>query len=504
MYAIYTRQSVDKKESISIEAQIEYCKKEILDKNHYKIYTDKGYSGKNTKRPDFEKMIGDIQNNIISKVIVYRLDRISRSIIDFANIIKMFQDYNVEFISSTEKFDTSTPIGRAMLYIVLVFAQLERETIQERIVENYYLRGSKGYFLGGRIPYGFNKKETTINNKKTNMLVENPTQLNIVKEMYNLYATTNMSLGQICNYFNEKRILSADNKNWDSSKISRMLKSPLYVKADADIYMYYKDKGCIITNELSDFKGINGCFMFGKRPMNERKYTNVKDHILVIAPHEGAIDSIIWLKCQYKLDNNRQIKNSGKGKYSWLSGIIKCGYCNYATTVNTFKNYKYFKCRGKYNYKICNGHSRVIRVENIEDIVEKFLLNHIEKHEKISGNQIVETGNENTKVNEAKLRLIEIENQIENLINQIAEGNEITIKYINQKISNLDNKKSILQEEIKQYTANKSIIDNEKIFKKAKMWDKLFLEEKKQICMEYINKVFIMDDKIEIEWRILL
>ena len=115
--AIYARQSVDKKDSISIESQIEFCKYELKGGN-CKEYTDKGYSGKNTDRPKFQELVRDIKRGLIAKVIVYKLDRISRSILDFANMMELFQQYDVEFVSSTEKFDTSTPMGRAM-YLAL-------------------------------------------------------------------------------------------------------------------------------------------------------------------------------------------------------------------------------------------------------------------------------------------------------------------------------------------------------------------------------------------------
>ena len=129
--AIYGRQSVDRKDSISIESQIEFCKYELRGGN-FRKYTDKGYSGKNTDRPKFQEMMADIRRGLIKRVVVYKLDRISRSILDFATMMETFQEYNVEFVSSTEKFDTSTPMGRAMLNICIVFAQLERETIPLR------------------------------------------------------------------------------------------------------------------------------------------------------------------------------------------------------------------------------------------------------------------------------------------------------------------------------------------------------------------------------------
>lgn len=142
--ALYGRQSIDKKDSVSIETQFEKCEG-ICELNGWqsKKYSDKGYSGKDTDRPDFQKLIKDIESGYIKRVIAYRLDRISRSISDFANLLNFFEKYNVTFISATENFDTSSPLGRAMIYIIMVFAQLERETIAERITDNYYFRAKQ-------------------------------------------------------------------------------------------------------------------------------------------------------------------------------------------------------------------------------------------------------------------------------------------------------------------------------------------------------------------------
>lgn len=118
---IYARQSVDRKDSISIESQIDFCKYELKG-GSCRVFKDKGYSGKNTDRPEFQKLLGEIRKGKVRRVVVYKLDRISRSILDFANMMELFQEYDVEFVSSTEKFDTSTPMGRAMLNICIVFA----------------------------------------------------------------------------------------------------------------------------------------------------------------------------------------------------------------------------------------------------------------------------------------------------------------------------------------------------------------------------------------------
>ena len=137
MDAIYARQSVDRTDSISIESQIELCRYELRGRPA-KTYADRGYSGKNTERPAFQELMADMRRGLIGKVVVYKLDRISRSILDFSSMMDTFAQYGVEFVSTTEKFDTSSPIGRAMLNICIVFAQLERETIQKRVADAYF------------------------------------------------------------------------------------------------------------------------------------------------------------------------------------------------------------------------------------------------------------------------------------------------------------------------------------------------------------------------------
>ena len=131
---IYARQSVDRKDSISIESQIDFCKYELKG-GSCRVFKDKGYSGKNTDRPEFQKLLGEIRKGKVRRVVVYKLDRISRSILDFANMMELFQEYDVEFVSSTEKFDTSTPMGRAMLNICIVFdAYFLRQTADRPLV----------------------------------------------------------------------------------------------------------------------------------------------------------------------------------------------------------------------------------------------------------------------------------------------------------------------------------------------------------------------------------
>ena len=153
MDAIYARQSVEKADSLSVQGQIDLCKKQAGE--DFGVYQDRGFSGKNTNRPAFQRMMEDVEKGAIRKIIVYRLDRFSRSIADFGRLWEVLKKHGVEFVSINETFDTSTPMGRAMLNIIMVFAQLERETTAERVRDNYDQRVKLGAWPGGPAPFGF-------------------------------------------------------------------------------------------------------------------------------------------------------------------------------------------------------------------------------------------------------------------------------------------------------------------------------------------------------------
>lgn len=249
--AIYARQSVDRPDSISIESQIEFCKYELKGGN-FKEYKDKGYSGKNTLRPQLQQLLSDIRKGEIAKVIVYKLDRISRSILDFSNMMELFQEYQVEFVSSTEKFDTSTPMGRAMLNICIVFAQLERETIQKRVSDSYYSRSQKGFRMGGRPPYGYRLQEITMQGIHTKCLAEVPEQAAHVRKIFEMYEKPETSYGDITRYFSEKGILFYG-KDLIRPMVAQLLRNPVYVRADKEIYRFFKSQGTVIVNGEEEF-----------------------------------------------------------------------------------------------------------------------------------------------------------------------------------------------------------------------------------------------------------
>ncbi len=486
--ALYSRQSVEKLDSISIESQLEYCKYETHG-NPYREYIDKGYSGKNTNRPAFEQMLEDIKQGLISRVIVYKLDRISRSILDFANMMDIFTKYNVEFISSTEKFDTSTPIGRAMLNICIVFAQLERETIQKRVTDAYYSRCKRGFYMGGRIPYGFNKTDTIIDGVKTSMYIPINEETEQIKIMFSMYKNPENSLGDIIRFFKDNNIKHLRGSCWNSARISEILKNPIYVKADADIYNFFKSIGVNIINPVSEFAGFNACYLY-KGKKNE-------DKELVIAPHKGIIPSSDWIKCRIRCLNNRQSTRTCKAKNSWLVGKVKCGRCGHSLSIakSNTKWHRYFICGTALATKKvkCIGTGGTIYA----DILEEYILNAIKKRlsefETLSKHE-----KPNSKISKNKIRIAEIDKEIDDLISNVAGANSILMEYINNKIDKLDNERKQLENISFTYSkSNKYIISNH-----VQKWEQISFEDKQSIVDILIKVIKISDGKIEIIWNI--
>jgi DNA invertase Pin-like site-specific DNA recombinase len=364
--AVYARQSVDKADSISIESQIEFCKYELKG-DEFREYRDKGYSGKNTDRPRFRQLLHDIDDGLIARVVVYKLDRISRSILDFANMMELFRKYDVEFVSSTEKFDTSTPMGRAMLNICIVFAQLERETIQTRVTDTFYSRCTRGLRMGGRAPYGYRTEQFMLDGIRTKRLVAYPDEAEQIRRMFEIYADPQSSYGDILRAFTGMGGLGE--KTVGPSLLARMLRNPVYVMADLSVFEFFEAHGAVIANEANDFSGTNGCYLYRGRDNNPEGIDDINGQLLVLAPHEGLVPPALWLACRRKLMTNMTIQSTRKPKNTWLAGKIKCGLCGYALlSMANPSDIRYFRCSKRANSKSCPGCGK-LRVTELETVI---------------------------------------------------------------------------------------------------------------------------------------
>jgi DNA invertase Pin-like site-specific DNA recombinase len=508
--AIYTRQSVDKKDSLSIETQIEECKQNLTQDEIARstVFTDRGFSGKNTDRPDFQQMMEFVRAGAIKKIIVYKLDRISRSILDFSNMYAEFEKYGMEFYSCLERFDTSTPLGKAMLFIIAVFAEMERQTIQQRIKDNYYARGEKAFYLGGYAPFGYNKCDYILDGKKTYYFEENKMQADIVRFLYEQYALENTSIGDLVRWLNTEKIEKRRKGSWNSSGISTMLSNPVYVKADSRVYTFFKTKGATINNPVDDFVGENGCYFYGK-PSDRTggtKFKKIDTDFVTIAPHKGIINADIWLAAQERFERNRGHTNAGHGCVSWLQGLVRCvcGYSLYAkksvsrNTVKPNTEYRYFYCRGR-RQSSCTTYNKMFRVDRLEAEVELLVFEQLEKLRNI---ETYDTPQYDPKINTLRIEQKKVQEQIENLIEQLKNGTATTNKYLNEEIERLDSRKLEIDQEILllERSASQPIVkfDVDDIIADWKNYD---IEQKKRIVQIFIQKIEINGLEADIKMK---
>lgn len=499
---IYARQSVEREDSISIESQIELCMREVL--GEHKVFRDKGYSGKNTERPDFQEMMAQIREGGVNRVIVYRLDRISRSVLDFAGLISEFQKYGVEFVSVTERFDTSTPIGKAMLMIVMIFAQLERETIQQRVVDAYRSRSRKGFYMGGRVPYGFELKDTVIDGVRTSMYVTKPDEIKVVQLIYSMYAEPQTSFMDIINYLKECGIKNQDGKNFSRMRLREMIVNPVYVKADTSIYEFFQSQGTEIVNDVSQFIGTNGAYLYTGDNAEKRKSISLNGHVLVLAPHEGFIDSETWLQCRRKCLNVRQIAKPVKAKNTWLAGKIKCIDCGYALSLKSYprkrtEDARYYICNSKYVSASCDGVGS-IPAREIEDIVFDEMSRKLVEFASLSHR---EKSGDSMELAKCKVRADQIDKEINELIDKLVLAGAATAEYVNNRIEALDEEKKNVKEKIAQLSASLfGKQDIETITDYMSKWDDISIQDKISVVDALIETIHVGHGKVQIKWKI--
>ncbi|AMJ41041.1 recombinase family protein [Anaerotignum propionicum] len=315
-FFIYSRKSVYTGKGESIDNQIEMCKQYIYTKfpdaidNDISIYEDEGFSAKNTERPQFQHMLGDIKIRKPDYIVCYRLDRISRNVSDFSSLIEELNQRNISFICIKEEFDTSKPMGKAMMFIASVFAQLERETIAERVRDNMVMLARTGRWLGGTTPTGYTSEklqEIIIDGKvKTSCkLKDNPAELFAIDFIFEKYLECK-SISGVSKYLISQNIKSRSGKFYSLLGIKNILQNPVYCIADQDARNYFVKKNADVCFEEKDCSNKYGLISYNKRDYKKKHAPrqSVDKWIISIGRHRGRIEGKKWVAIQAILEEN--------------------------------------------------------------------------------------------------------------------------------------------------------------------------------------------------------
>ena len=319
--AVYTRKSTEhglEQEFNSLQNQEESCKAYIASQSfngwqYYKTYSDAAISGGTMERPALKQMLDDMAHGLVNTVVVYKVDRLSRSILDFHNMMKYFEKYNANFVSITQSFDTSTSMGKLTLNMLLSFAQFEREVSSERVRDKIRASKAKGLWMGGAPRLGYD-----LINKK---LVVNPTEAEQVRHLFEKYLEL-QSVNNLTEYAKQEGIFG---KRWETAKRQIRGGNPI---SKMSMHRILRDK--IYIGQIENKK--EGTFAKGE--------------------HEPIIPEELFNRVQVALANNSNNKSPSTRAPNILTGKLfnhnGVKFINQRTSGKGKKTAYYYATKGLY------------------------------------------------------------------------------------------------------------------------------------------------------------
>jgi site-specific DNA recombinase len=477
--ALYVRVSTQEqaKEGYSVGEQTDRLRKfaEAHDWCIVKVYTDAGHSGANTDRPALQQMIDDLKAGKIDKVLVYKLDRLSRSQKDTLELIEdVFLPNGTDFESMTEKLDTSTPQGRLFLGILAAFAQLEREMIRERMSMGMYARVKEGKWRGGNhIPFGYDYEPAL------EKLVVNEYESMIVKNLFEDF-TEGMPLYTITNKMIKNGHMLHNGKV-DRRNLRYILRNKTYCG-----YMKYQDEY---------IKGL----------------------------HDPIIDEETYEKAQAILDVNKErferagYKTGTAAQTTHLGGLLYCARCGakYSKSKSGSNIYGYhtnYTCysrhkRVKTMIKDPNCKNKIYRMDDLDNII----FNEIKKLA-VDPEYIDQLKKESEKLEDVqKIHAIEqkiksIDAQISRFMDLYGLGN-YDIDQLDKKTAPLNEQRTKLKKELETLQENSKRITEPEVRKLVESFDEVLekadLQQTRCIIEQLIDRIIIDGDDITIHWNFI-
>lgn len=318
--AIYTRKSSEEgldMEFNSLDAQREACEAYIASQKSEgwvaleTMYDDGGFSGGTLERPALKRLMEDIENGRIDTIVVYKIDRLSRSLMDFVKMVEVFDRHKVTFVSITQSFNTTTSMGRLILNILLSFAQFEREVISERIRDKFAASRKKGMWMGGCPPLGYD-----VENRR---LKVNAKEAAIVREIFETFVQTQSCMTVV----QTMRAAGITTKEWETQSGKTHKGKPIH-----KLYVY---------------RILNNRVYLGEAVHKEKAYPG---------EHRAIIDAPLWEEARRILSlAPKKRGNQTRGRCpALLKGFVRCGCCGSAMTPSSTT----IRARGQsYRYYVC-------------------------------------------------------------------------------------------------------------------------------------------------------
>ena len=476
---IYVRVSTEEqvKEGYSIRAQEQKLKDyaRIKDWQIYDVYIDEGISGKNiTARPEINRLIDDVKNGKVKNVLVFKIDRLTRSTSDLIYLVDLFNERDCAFNSLMESIDTLTASGRMFLKIIGIFAEFERENIAERIILGRERKVNEGYTLCSHTAsYGYDRP----NGQKIQTIIESEAQ--IVREIFEWYANQGVNITEIARRLRLRNVPTKQGGKWATNGVRNILKNSNYM---GDVRHHYQDK--------------------------ERAYT-------VTGQHEQIITQEIFDKAQHKLNKNPRISPRRQPKEeNYFAGFLVCAQCGSKLHPhNIYRRQPDGTLRFLGNYGCGNTEVDACDASEISAIkLEKAFREYIAgiaDFEVDNAVQLCEQEQEKKKRRELIATYEEKMSQLE------TKGHEAVDFYVRNVFSvteyrsvkrRIDDDKQTISAELERLRVeDEEIVDNKLEIAKSfhENWGKLSDLEKRQFLMQFVERIVVENKKIgQIKGRI--
>ncbi|MCL1858876.1 MAG: recombinase family protein [Oscillospiraceae bacterium] len=483
---IYVRVSTEDQaqEGYSIRGQIEKLKSYALlkDWDIYDIYADEGISGKNVvDRPAINRLIDDIKSDKIKNVLVFKVDRLTRSTKNLIELVDLFEENNCAFNSLTESIDTDTPSGRMFLKIIGIFAEFERENLASRLKLGFERKAKEGYTLAtNNLSYGY----TLEKGQKIQQI--HPDEARIVKEIFSMYVDKNKSLNRIARILNERKVSTKNNVvAWCATTIKAILQNPTHIGK--------------VRYRMDD----------------EDKYFESDGH------HERIISDEMFYLAQERIKNMPNISRTKRAKEDgYFCGVLSCGRCNgkFSTQRNALKHpsengEKYrasYRCRNK-QIKYLSADTACECPDILHEKVEHAFNEYITKYDDFEKSEIdgIDIEDESAKkeselhkyITVCENKQAKVLSQKKRIVEQYAreeldfDNYKEMLAVLNDDYENLENELRLIKTETPTITSTSKISKEDIIANIKENWDYLNNTERMMFVQRFMKKIVINVEK---------